>query len=275
MLNHYQAPLAPLFVPGDRPERFAKAANSGADAVILDLEDALAADNRPRAREAVARHGIQNVPVIVRINATSTADFQADLAALRDTPFDALMLAKAETAADIRLIHSLFGRQVPVIALVETAAAFFDLGALLREPGVVQAAFGSLDLALDLGCLPTQAALASLRSALVLQSRLAHLPSPIDGVTPSFDDPALTHRDALMAAELGFGGKLAIHPRQVAPIREAFVPDTQTLDWATRVLEAVRDGSAVQVDGAMVDRPLIERARRILSRSRPFGDAQA
>jgi citrate lyase subunit beta/citryl-CoA lyase len=275
MLSDYHAPLAPLFVPGDRPERFAKAANSGADAVILDLEDAVAADNRRLARDAVARHGIDNVPVIVRINAATTADFQADLAALRDARFDAVMLAKAETTAQIHLVHSLLGRQVPVIALVETAAAFADLGALLRGPGVVQAAFGSLDLALDLGCQPTPAALASLRGSLVLQSRLANLPSPIDGVTASFDDSTLVHRDALMAAELGFGGKLAIHPRQVAAIIEAFLPDAQTLNWACRVLEAVRDGGAVQVDGAMVDRPLIERARRILSRSSPFGDSQA
>ncbi|WP_137163964.1 HpcH/HpaI aldolase/citrate lyase family protein [Pseudomonas asiatica] len=274
MLTDYQPPLAPLFVPGDRPDRFAKAAASGADAVILDLEDAVGASKREAAREAVACHGIEGMTVIVRINAASTADFQADLAALREARFDALMLAKAESAADIRLVHYLLGRQVPVIALVETAGAFADLGGLLREPGVVQAAFGSLDLALDLGCQPSWEALAYFRSALVLHSRLAGLPAPLDGVTPSFDEPALVQQDALTASNLGFGGKLAIHPRQIAPVIEAFLPNAQTLNWACRVLEAVRDGGAVQVDGAMVDRPLIERARRILSRSVPVGELQ-
>ncbi|MGE8065079.1 HpcH/HpaI aldolase/citrate lyase family protein [Pseudomonas sp. NPDC089569] len=274
MLTDFHAPLAPLFVPGDRPERFAKAAASGADAVILDLEDAVGAGNRVVAREAVVRHGIESVPVIVRINATNTADFQADVIALKDAHFDALMLAKAETAADVRLIHALVGRQVPVIVLVETAAAFEDLASLLREPGVVQGAFGSLDLALDLACQPSWEALAYFRSVLVLQSRLAGLPPPLEGVTPSFDDSSLVHQEALRASNLGFGGKLAIHPRQVAPITKAFLPDTQTVTWARRVLEAVRNGGAVQVDGAMVDRPLIERARRILFRSSPVGDSE-
>lgn len=275
MLTEFRAPLAPLFVPGDRPERFAKAAASGADAVILDLEDAVAPEAKALAREAVARHGIERVPVIIRINASSSDDFQADLAALHQTRFAALMLAKAETAADIRLIHALMGRQVPVIALVESAPAFQDLGALLNEPGVVQAAFGSLDLALDLGCQPSWEALGHCRGMLVLQSRLAGLPAPLDGVTPSFDDPAAVQQDALIASHLGFGGKLAIHPRQVAPINQAFRPDAQSVSWARRVLEAVRGGGAVQVDGAMVDRPLIERARRILSRSSPVGESQA
>ncbi|WP_241792206.1 HpcH/HpaI aldolase/citrate lyase family protein [Pseudomonas putida] len=275
MLSDFQAPLAPLFVPGDRPERFAKAAASGTDAVILDLEDAVAAGNRAAARDAVANHGIDVVPVIIRINSTTSADFQADLTALRGARFDALMLAKAETAADIRLVHALLARQVPVIALVETAAAFEDLAWLLREPGVVQAAFGSLDLALDLGCQPSWEALTYFRSALVLQSRLAGLSAPLDGVTPSFDDPTLVHHDALRASNLGFGGKLAIHPKQVAPITEALLPDAQSVNWARRVLEAVHNGGAVQVDGAMVDRPLIERARRILSRSSSVGESQA
>lgn len=274
MLTEFSALMAPLFVPGDRADRFAKAAASGADAVILDLEDAVGASKREMAREAVANHGIEGAMVVVRINAASTPDFQADLMALRDARFDALMLAKAESAADVRLVHYLLGRQVPVITLVETAGAFADLAGLLREPGVVQAAFGSLDMALDLGCQPSWEALSYFRSVLVLQSRLAGLPGPLDGVTPSFDNPKLVHQDALRASHLGFGGKLVIHPRQVAPITEAFLPDAQTLNWACRVLEAVRDGGAVQVDGAMVDRPLIERARRILSRSAVVGESK-
>lgn len=271
----FRPPVSPLFVPGDRPERFAKAAASGADAVILDLEDAVAPAAREAARDAVAHHGIDTVTVIVRINAASSEEFQADLAALRDARFDALMLAKAETAADIRLVHYLLGRQVPIIALVETARAFSDLAGLLQEPGVVQAAFGSLDLALDLGCQPSWDALAYCRGALVLQSRLAGLPAPLDGVTTSLDDPTLVRADAETACGLGFAGKLAIHPKQVAAIHQAFLPDAESVSWARTVLEAASSGAAVQVDGAMVDRPLIERARRILSRSSVTGVSEA
>ena len=270
----FQPPVSPLFVPGDRPERFAKAAASGADAVILDLEDAVEPAARDAARVAVASHGIDGVTVIVRINAASSEDFQADLTALHGARFDALMLAKAETAADIRQVHYLLERQVPIIALVETARAFNDLASLLQEPGVVQAAFGSLDLALDLGCQPSWEALVYCRGALVLQSRLAGLPAPLDGVTTSLDDPVRVGADSATACGLGFGGKLAIHPRQVAPIRKAFLPDDQSIAWARTVLEAARSGAAIQVDGAMVDRPLIERARRILSRISVTGEIE-
>lgn len=275
MLNTPFRPLiAPLFVPGDRPERFDKAADSGADAVVLDLEDAVAPAKRAIARLAVASHGIDKVPVIVRINAASSEDFLADLTALRESHVDALMLAKAETAADVGLIHDLLGRQIPIIPLVETAAAFNDLAGLLRAPGVVQAAFGSLDLALDLGCQPDWLALAWCRGALVLQSRLAGLSAPLDGVCTAIDDPGQVSQDARLACDLGFGGKLLIHPRQVAPVREAFLPDDEALRWARAVVAGIGSGAAVKVEGAMVDRPLIERAQRILSRSSLTGITQ-
>lgn len=271
----YNAPIAALFVPGDRPERFAKAAASGADAVIIDLEDAVAPDARDTARDAVRHHGIESVPVIVRLNAVRSEAFHADVAALRHARFDALMLAKTESAADVLLLHERLGRQVPVVALVETAAAFNALGQLLQAPGVVQAAFGSLDLALDLNCQPSWEALAYCRSALLLQSRIAGLAAPLDGVTTHFDDPLLVHQDALRACEMGMGGKLAIHPRQIAPIHDAFLPDAQAVAWARAVLEASQHHGAVQVNGAMVDRPLIERAHRILSHKRIIGEHQA
>ncbi|HFZ8995310.1 TPA: CoA ester lyase [Citrobacter freundii] len=268
----FRAPVAPLFVPGDRPERFARAADSGADAVILDLEDAVGAGQRERAREAVARHGITRVPVIVRVNAAASGELERDIKALQNATFSALMLAKAEYAADVRRIHALLGRQMPVIVLVETVAAFADLGTLLQAPGVVQAAFGSLDLALDLGCQPDWQALSHCRGALVQQSRLANIAAPLDGVTLDLDDPQQVREDAQRASRLGFGGKLLIHPRQVSPTLESFLPDATTLEWARRVLAATTSDAAVRIDGAMVDRPLIERARRIIARANMTGE---
>lgn len=267
MVNHvFRAPVAPLFVPGDRPERFHKAATSGADAVILDLEDAVSGDRRVDARLAVAAHTITEVPVIVRINASFTEDFVADLNALRHTKFDALLLAKAERAEDVLAVHAQFGRQVPVIVLVETAQGFADLRALLAAPGVVLAVFGSLDLALDLGCVASWEALAYMRSQLVLASRIQGLSAPLDGVCTDLNDVALIGNEARHASDLGFGGKLAIHPRQVSAIQAAFQPDEKSLAWARAVVAAAQQGAAIQVDGNMVDRPLIERARRILAR---------
>jgi citrate lyase subunit beta/citryl-CoA lyase len=262
----FQAPVAPLFVPGDRPERFQKAAASGADAVILDLEDAVSAERKAIARQAVAAHTLTDVAVIVRINARTSDDFAADLDALRDTPFDALMLAKAERAEDVLAVQALLGRQVPVIVLVETAEGFADLKALLSAPGVVLAAFGALDLALDLGCVASWEALAYMRSQLILACRLAGLSAPLDGVCTDLEDIALIGDEARHAADLGFGGKLAIHPRQIAAIRGAFEPDEKSLEWARAVVAAAHEGAAIQVDGCMVDRPLIERAKRILAR---------
>lgn len=268
----FRAPVAPLFVPGDRPERFFRAATSGTDAVILDLEDAVDSGLRDQARAAVAQHDITNVPVIVRVNAAASGELEHDLDALRDTPVSAIMLAKAESAADVQRIHDALGRQMPVIVLVETVTAFANLGTLLQAPGVVQAAFGSLDLALDLGCLPSWNALAHCRGALVQQSRLANIAAPLDGVTTDLDNPEQVREDALHASSLGFGGKLLIHPRQVVPTLESFQPDARTLDWARRVLAATTSGAAVRIDGAMVDRPLIERARRIVARANMTGE---
>lgn len=263
--------VVPLFVPGDRPERFAKAAASGADAVILDLEDAVPAEHKTFARERVRDHGLAGPRTIVRINARTTAFFSADLAALAGTPVAALMLPKAERATDIAAIHAALGRTVPVIPLIESAADMGNLTEILDAPGVAAAAFGSIDYALDLGCMHSWEPLLLARAELVLRSRLAGLPAPIDGVTTAIDDPAAVERDARRAADLGFAGKLAIHPHQVAPISRAFLPDEAAISWARRVISTAAPGAARSPDGEMIDRPVMERARRILARAAKQG----
>ncbi len=131
-------------------------------------------------------------------------------------------------------------------------------------PGVARLAFGSLDFSLDLGCEDAPEAFLHARSRIVLASRLAVLPAPIDGVTPDFAEIDAVRADAAHARRLGFGAKLCIHPAQVAPVRDIFVPDAVRLEWARRVLVAAQHGHAVQVDGKMVDLPLIEQAQRVL-----------
>lgn len=257
----------PLFVPADRPDRFAKAFAAGADAAILDLEDAVPPDGKAGARAALlaARAAIAaaGCPVLVRVNATGTPWQAEDLAAVATLPLAGIVLPKAESPDAVVAAARAAGR--PVLALIESARGV----AAAREIGdaACRLAFGSIDLAADLGCADARDALLAFRSELVLASRLAGRPAPLDGVTPAYRDPAPVEDDARYAAALGFAGKLLIHPAQIAPARAGFGPSASDVAWAGRVLAAARDGRAVAVDGAMVDAPVRMRAEQILRRA--------
>lgn len=251
---------APLFVPATRPDRFAKAAASGTDAVILDLEDAVAPDQKAAARAALDT-GFTELPVLVRINAGGTEWHAEDLAAIRALRPAAVILPKAENAAEIAsLAAGLDG--VPLIALVETARGLANARAIADLPGVRRLAFGSIDFCADLGCAHERDILLPVRLELVLASRLGGIAAPMDGVTVRLDTPGATRDDVRHARALGMSGKLCIHPRQIAEVQEGFAPSTEELAWALRVL-ASGDG-AVSVNGQMVDEPVRIRARSIL-----------
>lgn len=252
--------VAPLFVPADRPERFVRAATSGADAVILDLEDSVAPEAKIQARHNLRGLAL-NRPVIVRINGVGTAWHQDDCAMLAAQPVAGIMLPKAEQPEDLARL----ARLAPVIALVETARGLASARLLAESGFAARLAFGSADYAADMGCALTFDALLAARSELVLASRLGGLPGPLDGVTLNFTDPDLVAEEARMASLLGFQGKLLIHPQQVTPVLAAFQPSAQEILWAQRVI-ASGDG-AVAVDGALVDEPVRRRARAILSRA--------
>ncbi|MFG1398047.1 HpcH/HpaI aldolase/citrate lyase family protein [Roseixanthobacter pseudopolyaromaticivorans] len=260
----FDARLVVLFVPGDRPERFGKALAAGADAIILDLEDAVAVAEKPRARDAIAA-GFPSGggPIFLRVNPVGTPWHAEDLALARRLPLAGLVLPKAESVADIPDLGD-----VPVMALVESARGIANARAIAAAPQVRRLAFGSIDFAADIGSSHTNDALLAARSELVLASRLAGLAGPLDGVTAGFDDAALCERDAAYAASLGCAGKLCIHPRQIAPVIKGFAPSEAELAWATRVLAASSaGGAAVKVDGAMVDTPVRLRAEGILARA--------
>lgn len=259
-----------LFVPADRPDRWAKAFAAGTDAVILDLEDGVAASAKPGARRAL-REGRDAIdaapcPILVRVNARSSDDYSLDLDAVRDLGLAGVMLAKAETAADVEATSAATG--APVVALIETARGL--AAARLIAAACARIAFGSIDFAADLGTAHTPAALASARSELVLASRLADRPAPIDGVTTSVKDPDLVRADAAHACELGFSGKLLIHPAQIAPAMDGFRPSDDDVAWAERILSARGVLGAAAVDGAMVDAPVFLRAEQILRRAARF-----
>ncbi|MDX8513062.1 HpcH/HpaI aldolase/citrate lyase family protein [Mesorhizobium captivum] len=165
---------------------------------------------------------------------------------------------------DIAGMTRRIGRSVNVIALVESAAGLANLPAILASHGVVAVAFGSLDFALDLGCAHDRLTLLAARSEIVWRSRAADRSAPIDGITADLGSPDVAEDDARHAMKMGFGGKMAIHPKQIEPIGRAFRPGEKEIVWARGIVEATSSVGAVQVNGEMVDRPVIERARRIL-----------
>jgi citrate lyase subunit beta/citryl-CoA lyase len=261
-------PRAYLFVPADRTERYAKARASGADAVIIDLEDAVAPETKSGARDALANALDEAAPVVVRVNAAGTPWFEDDLALCRHPGVAAVMLPKADGIdAACSAFEACFK---DVLAIIESARGIEEARNIARVPGVVRLAFGSVDLALDLGidCAPdgTEDELLHFRSEVVLASRLGGLAAPADGVSTAIDDAARLQADAERARRLGFGAKLCIHPKQVAAVQAAFTPSAERVAWARRVCEAfaAAGGAAVAVDGQMIDRPLHERALAIL-----------
>ena len=256
-----------MFVPADRPERIGTALASGADAVIVDLEDAVAPARKAGARAGLAAHLPTQGHVLLRINAPGTEWFDDDLALVRRLPsLRGVVLPKAEREADVETVaaHAL------VWPLIETAAGLKQATALGAVTGVQRLVFGSIDFQLDLGIRDPGAGLAFFRSQLVWTSRLAGLPAPIDGACTALEDETRLVEEAQQARGMGFGGKLCLHPRQVAPIHRVFNPSVEEQAWARRVLAAASEaqGAAVRLDGQMIDRPVVLRAEAILNESK-------
>lgn len=255
-----------LFVPADRPERFAKALASGADAVIFDLEDAVAPDAKARARAALGDWlRSATAHVIVRINGAQSEWFADDLSLVASPAVAGVMLPKSERVEDLaRVAQAAPGREL--LPLIETAVGFEHVRAIAQASGVARLAFGSIDFQLDLGIRGDDEELLYFRSHLVLASRLAGIDAPIDGVCAALDDAARLEQETLRARRLGFGAKLCIHPRQVEIVNRAFGPTPDEIAWARRVLQAAVDahGGAVALDGKMIDRPVILQAEAIV-----------
>lgn len=244
-----------LYVPGDRPDRFDKAAASGADAVILDLEDAVAPKHREAAREHVATWLAEDPAVDVQVRVGSLDD----LAALpTDVP---IRLPKVESPADVDAVG-----ERDVHALVETARGVEHAYAIASHPRVVSIGLGEADLAADLG-ITEESALGWIRVRLVVAARAAGLPAPMMSAYPDVSDLDGLAASCAVGKTLGMRGRTAIHPRQVPVIAAAFAPTDDERAWATQVLAALDGtdtGVATLPSGAMVDAAMARRAREVL-----------
>ena len=253
-----------LFVPANRPDRFDKACAAGADAVIVDLEDAVPASDKQAAREALAAWVSPEHPVLVRINSADSEWFRDDLALCGLPGVAGVVLPKAEKEQDLATIAAA-GAQV-ILPLIESALGMWNAPGLARAPRVERLVFGAIDFSFDLRIKEGDEELLYFRSQLVLVSRVAGIQAPVDGVTVDIDDLDWVREDTERARALGFGGKLCIHPKQVSVVNAGFAPTDAERDWATRVLEAAANanGAAVALDGKMVDRPVILIAQQML-----------
>ena len=267
-------PRTYLFVPGNRPERFAKALASGADAILLDLEDAVAPAAKGEARDAIAQWAGRATEadrgrIVVRINDAQSSAFADDLLLLREAGIASVMLPKAESAAQVQAVVGVVP-QARVLALIESACGVANVQQVAGADGVARLVFGTLDYALDLDLDITDGseALVHAAGAIAIASRVAGLATPVAGVTPQLDDEQRLLSDLAWSRRHGFGAKLCIHPRQIAPIHAALEPTAQSLEWARRVLaaEAASPGAA-QLDGRMIDRPVVLQAQRTLQRA--------
>jgi citrate lyase subunit beta / citryl-CoA lyase len=254
-----------LFVPGHVPDRFVKATASGADAVVLDLEDAVAPIHKDEARRHVLAWLEADHEALVRINAIGTPWHADDVAALRGQA-RAVMVPKAENPGWVAAVRDSLPANSTIMPLIETAAGVLHAGAICALDAVVRPAFGHIDLAAQLGVSPdARPALVTARSTVVLAAAAAGCAPPVDGITTTIGDIDLLTADTRHAAELGFTGKLCIHPGQIAPVHAALAPTEIEVAWARDVLAVCDDGSVTAHNGQMIDRPVLIRARRLVS----------
>jgi citrate lyase subunit beta/citryl-CoA lyase len=253
-----------LFAPGHNAKLLGRVFEAGADAVMLDLEDAVPPDAKDMARGMVAETLVDH-PAWVRVNAARTEWCEDDLAAVGERAFG-IRIPKAESADDVRWVAERAPGK-PIICAIESAGGVLAAAEIAAVPGVRHLAMGGVDLQNDLNAGNGNLQTLYVRSHLVVVSRAAGLEPPIDSVWPRLDDEAGLREQAEFARSLGFFGKSAIHPRQLPTLHEVFTPSEQEVGWAREVMAAFEaaGGAALRLPGGeFVDLPVARRARRLL-----------
>jgi len=264
-----------LFAPGHNVKLLGKVFGAGADAVILDLEDAVPPDAKAAARRLVAEVLIDH-PAWVRVNATRTNWCEADLEAVGNLAFG-IRIPKTESPADVQWVIDRIPEGTPLMCAIETARGVLAAQAIAAVPGVRHLAMGGMDLQRDLNASNNNLQTLYVRSHLVLASRAADIAAPIDSVYPLLDDTTGLREQAMFAGSFGFFGKSAIHPSQLDVIHEVFSPSDDELSWAREVLAAfdATGGEALCLpSGEFVDLPVADRARRLLELGRDKSGAR-
>ena len=274
MKNSLENARSFLFVPANRPERFLKATASGADAVILDLEDSVPFESKKDARLAIKSSWQElkksGISLVIRINSPETTWGLEDLDFFQGLDgLNGVMVPKCESSSSLnRVSEDFIG--VPLLPIIESAAGYLVLPEIAKTANVSRLVVGHIDFLTDSGmlCSEDQLELNSLRFQVAMCSRVGGLAPAIDGVTVSVDDVELIRADAERSIRFGFGGKLCIHPKQISIVHEILAPSADQISWAKKVIDAmeISGGAAVQLDGKMIDLPVLLQAKRLLSR---------
>jgi citrate lyase subunit beta/citryl-CoA lyase len=263
-VSEIDLPRSWLFAPGHDEKLLRKVFDVGADAVLLDLEDAVPANLKDRAREMVAEVAATRT-CWVRVNRAQTPECERDLAALAGK-VSGIRIPKVESAGEVAWVAER-ARGISLDCTIESARGVLNAFEIASAPACALLSYGGLDLAADLGSLPGEQETLYARSYLAIAARSAGKPKPSDGVHPQLDDDDGLRREAEAAKRIGFFGKSAIHPRQVPIIHQVFAPTQEELEWAQQVLWAFEQsgGAATKtVTGEFVDVPVAERAKQLL-----------
>lgn len=262
-----------LFVPANRPERYQKALDTGAH-IIIDLEDAVGHADKPQARLLVREHikpllVSYSSRIILRMNSLSTEESKEDLKLISELPILGLLHPKTETVEQLDILSQHVTENAVLIPMIETAQGIDQLSKIAAHPKVVRLTLGNIDLQADLGleCDAEESQIDPLRFQMTYLSRLNALAPPIDGVTVDLQSTQRLHADVLRAKRIGFLGKLCLHPKQVAEVLKIHQPTSDQIAKAQAILKAFEDskGGAVQLDGKMIDRPVVLLAQRLIN----------
>ncbi|HAZ7574264.1 CoA ester lyase [Legionella sp. PATHC032] len=263
-----------LFTPANKPELFDKALATGADSLILELEDAVPPEEKEQARcnvlHFLSSKNFANVPIIIRINHITSDYGFSDLLALKQSnvSFDAILYPKAESPDELKLIYDILhleAKKIKLFALIETGKGMSQLRSIVTNSPVSGIFFGAADFAADLACHLSWDSLLFARAQIIQAASLTKI-AAIDSPFFDFSDEEGLIDETIKVKELGFKGKMAIHPKQIAPIKQSFAPTAEQIDRAKNIVACFEQakGKACQYNGKMIDTPVYKHAQQVL-----------